>query len=68
MNADGSPGIDVDGQLGLHIPRVTQIGTVALVGGLLFVVIGATLIVVGLRTKSPSLPVESPSPYVAVGL
>jgi hypothetical protein len=68
MNADGSPGIDVEGKFGLHIPRVTDIGIGVLAGGLLLVAIGATLIIVGLRTKSPALPVEAASPYVAVRL
>ena len=68
MNADGSPGIDVEGTFGLHVPRVADIGIGVLVGGLLMVAAGATLIIVGLRTTSPSLPVEAASPYVAVRL
>ena len=66
MNADGSPGIDVDGQFGLHVPRVTDIGIAVLGGGLLLLVVGAALIIVGLRTTSPSIPVDTASPYVAV--
>ena len=35
MNADGSPGIQVEGEFGLHVPRVVDIGAGLLAGGLL---------------------------------
>ena len=68
MNADGSPGIQVEGEFGLHVPRVVDIGAGLLAGGLLLLPIGVALVVVGLRARPPVVPVETTSPYVAVRL
>ena len=68
MNADGSPGIQVEGDFGLHVPRVVDIGAGLLAGGLVLVPVGVALVVVGLRTRPPVVPVETTSQYVAVRL
>ena len=66
MNADGSPGIEVDGQFGLHVPRLTAIATTALAGGLFLVVTGIVLVIAGARWKDSPAPHEPASPYVTV--
>ena len=66
MNADGSPGIAVDGEFGVHVPRLTAIATTALAGGLILVVSGIVLVVAGARSKDTPAPQEPASPYVAV--
>jgi hypothetical protein len=66
MNADGSPGISVDGAFGVHVPRLTAIATTALAGGLILVVSGIVLVVAGARSTDRPAPQESASPYVTV--
>jgi hypothetical protein len=68
MNADGSPGIDVDGRFGLHVPRLTTIGWTLLGGGLGVLLIGVTVLILGLRTRTPSAPAEATAQYVTVSI
>lgn len=51
MNADGSPGVNVDGGLSVRVPHLSAIGASLLAGGLFVVFIGMALLVIGLRTK-----------------
>ncbi|HEX7187085.1 MAG TPA: hypothetical protein VF423_02580 [Actinomycetes bacterium] len=66
MNADGSAGIEADGQFGLHIPVVAAIGAVGLAGGLGATVIGAILLVLGLRTAGPAQPADESARHETV--
>ena len=66
MNADGSPGIEVDGRFGLHVPRLTAIARTALAGGLILVVTGIVLVIAGARSTDTPAPQQPASPYVAV--
>jgi hypothetical protein len=68
MNVDGSAGIDVDGRFGLHVPRLTAIGRTLLGGGLGVLLIGVTLLVLGLRTRATSTPLETTPQYVSVNV
>jgi hypothetical protein len=68
MNADGSAGIDVDGRIGLHVPRLTAIGRGLLGGGLGVLLIGVTVLVLGLRSRATSTPVETTPQYVTASL
>jgi hypothetical protein len=69
MNADASPGVDVDGTFAVVLPAAAGIGTTVLVTGLVIGVIGIALLVVGLRrpgrptpaAPSPRGPAEAPS-------
>ena len=69
MNADASPGVDVDGSFTVVLPAAAGVGTIALVTGLAFGVIGIALLVVGLRqpgrptpaVRSPRAPGQAPS-------
>jgi len=49
MNADGSPGINADGDVGVTIPHVPAMAWSLLGGGLLLLAGGATAIVLGAR-------------------
>ena len=66
MNADGSPGIDVEGEVGVHVPRLTAVASTALAGGLILVVTGIVLVIAGARSKDTPAPQAPASPYVAV--
>ena len=68
MNADGSPGIDVDGRFGLHVPGLTAIGRTLLGGGLGVMLIGVTVLVLGLRTRTPAAPIDAAPQYVTVSI
>jgi hypothetical protein len=58
MNADGSPGVELDGRLGVRIPHLYDIGITLLTGGLLVILAGASLLIVGLLSpRHPSTPV-----------
>jgi hypothetical protein len=62
MNADGSPGIDVDAQFGLHVRWLTLVGWSVLAGGLGVLLIGVTVLVLGLRTRAlPAAAEPAPS-------
>jgi hypothetical protein len=47
MNANGSAGVSVDAAVGADTPWVFRIGLASLIGGLLGLLLGATLLVVG---------------------
>jgi hypothetical protein len=69
MNADGSPGVDVDGTVAAHVPLLLGAGATAAAGGLGLVALGVGLTVAGARTRpEPQQPtatvVESPYTYV----
>jgi hypothetical protein len=66
MNADGSPGIQLDGEVGVHVPRLTAVASTALAVGLGLVVTGIVLVIAGARSKDTPAPQEPASPYVAV--
>lgn len=68
MNADGSPGIDVDGEFGLHVPRVIDIAAAIVAAGVLLIAVGAVLVVTGLRTRPVAVPAEATSSHVAAPL
>ena len=51
MNADGSPGVDVDGSLSLRVPLLGTLAKAGLAGGGALVVIGVPLLIAGLRRK-----------------
>jgi hypothetical protein len=68
MNADGTPGIHADGKFGLHVPWLAPIAFTALGGGAAVLLAGLTILVLGLRNEPEPAPVDSPSPYVTVGL
>ena len=51
MNADGSPGVDVDGSLSLRVPLLGTLAKTGLAGGGALVVIGVPLLIAGLRRK-----------------
>lgn len=55
MNADGSPGVDVDLSLGAHIPHLTWVAIGGAIGGGLLVAAAVGLIILGVRLK-PRLP------------
>ena len=65
MNADGSPGLHAEGDFGVHVPRVAGVGIAVLVGGLLLMGTGASLVVVGLRSRAPDLRDTLQPPHVA---
>ncbi len=61
MNADGSAGVKADLSVGAELPFVVALGWILLSAGLLLVVIGATVIIVGVagstgRGSAPQLP------------
>ncbi|MGZ4608905.1 MAG: hypothetical protein ACXV2H_01455 [Actinomycetes bacterium] len=57
MNADGSAGVDADGQVALHVPHLFTIGVGLLIAGLAGVAAGIALLVAGLRArKAPRTP------------
>jgi hypothetical protein len=61
MNADASPGVDVDASFAVVLPPAAAIGTTALVSGLVLGAIGIALLVVGLlRPGRPAPAVGSP--------
>lgn len=60
MNADGSPGVNVDGRLSARVPNLSAIGVSVLAGGVLVFSLGIALLVIGLRNKNES--------YVGVGV
>jgi hypothetical protein len=68
MNADGTPGIHADGKFGLHVPWLAPVAFTALGGGAAVLLAGITILVLGLRNEPEPTPVDSPSPYVTVGL
>jgi len=47
MNADGSPDVDVDMQLGARIPFLQYIGNMLLAGGFISLVVGGLIIYIG---------------------
>jgi hypothetical protein len=68
MNADGSPGLQVEARVGAEFPALTPIGWGVLIGGLLLTAVAVVLLVVGIRTPPdrrpplPSAPGVVPSP------
>jgi hypothetical protein len=54
MNADGSPGVVADVEVGIHSGAITPIAVVMLVVGGLTVIAGTVLIVVGARGRRPA--------------
>jgi hypothetical protein len=63
MNADGSPGVDLYGNVRVRIPHLFDIGITALAGGLLVVLASGALLVLGLRTpRRPPAPTFVPLP------
>ena len=60
MNADGSPGVDVDGSLALRVPILGTLAVTALAGGGALVVIGVPLLVAGLR-RQENTPTATPT-------
>ncbi len=61
MNADASPGVDVDASFALVLPAASGIGTTVLVTGLVFGAIGIAMLVVGLRRpERPAPAIRSP--------
>ena len=51
MNADGSPGVDVDGSVSLRVPLLGTLAKTGLAAGGTLVVIGVPLLIAGLRRK-----------------
>jgi hypothetical protein len=62
MNADATPGIDVDGTFGVVIPRAFALSMVVLVIGLALGVLGFVLLLVGLLQRPRSAPPAPPVP------
>jgi hypothetical protein len=63
MNANGSPGVDVQSQFGIKIGGVGGIGVGVLIFGLILAVLGIVLIVLGIRSRpTPAAPVGGPVP------
>ncbi len=61
MNADATPGIDVDGTFGVVIPRAFALSMVVLVIGLVLGALGVVLLLVGLLQRPrPAPPVQAP--------
>ena len=60
MNADGSPGVRADVKAGAKVPYLTAAGWTAIGGGLLFLVLGSTLIVIAVRRRPepPAAPTD----------
>jgi hypothetical protein len=59
MNADASPGVNVDGQFTLAIPHLFAIGMGLLIAGIIGLLAGVVLLIVGIRMTSrrqPSVP------------
>ena len=56
MNADATPGIDVDGTFGVVIPRAFALSMVVLVIGLVLGALGVVLLLVGLLQRPRSAP------------
>jgi len=56
MNADARPGVQADGRFTLAIPHLFGIGLGILIGGLILCLIGALLLVLGVRTRSRPAP------------
>ena len=54
MNADGSPGVDVDGSLSVKVPVLGVLAVSSLAGGGLLLVVGGSLLVAGLRRNEPT--------------
>ena len=68
MNVDGSPGIDVDGRFGLHVPRLTAVGRTLLGSGLGVLLIGVAVLILGLRSRTPLAPIDATPQYVAASV
>jgi hypothetical protein len=66
MNVDGSAGIDIDARFGLHVPRLTAIGWILLGGGFGVLLLGVTVLILGLRSRTPSAPVQTTPEHVTV--
>jgi hypothetical protein len=66
MNADASPGIDVDGTFGVVIPRAFALSMTVLVIGLAFGVLGVALLLVGLLQRGRPAPPVPAQPQPAV--
>jgi hypothetical protein len=60
MNADASPGIDVDGTFGVVIPRAFALSMTVLVIGLVLGVLGLALLLVGLLMRPRPTPPVPP--------
>lgn len=58
MNADASPGVDVDASVGVETGLLLPVGVVLLVGAALSAALAAVLIVVGLRRPAGPAPGE----------
>jgi flagellar basal body-associated protein FliL len=61
MNADGAAGVTADSQFGVKVPVITTIAWVMLIGGVLFLAGGITLIVVGSRKRTATTPQQPPA-------
>ena len=61
MNADGTAAVSFNSQIGLTIPHIFAIGTGVLIGGLVLMLLGAFLLVLGIRAK-PRRP-DAGSPH-----
>ena len=61
MNADGSPGVGVDGNLSMRVPVLGAVTVGSLVGGGLLIVIGVPLLVAGLRRTEPTPAATTPA-------
>ena len=51
MNADGATTVSLNTQLGLTIPHMFAIGTGLLIGGIVLILLGALLLVLGIRSQ-----------------
>jgi hypothetical protein len=68
MNADGSPGIRVDGEVGLRAAWLTPVVWSVLGGGLAVLLLGLTLLLLGLRSVTRPDRVAAAPSYQTVGL
>jgi hypothetical protein len=53
MNADGSRGVDADGDVGLTLPHVSRVAWLLVGGGALLLLGGVAAIVIALRSRGP---------------
>jgi hypothetical protein len=68
MNADGSPGVDVDGSVTVHIPYLLGVAAGALAAGVGLTGLGVAMTVVGVRSaaRAPAPPARAaPAPPYA---
>ena len=66
MNADGSAGVDADVSTGANVPFLDEIAWTAVGSGGFVLVIGAALLVLGIRRPSnPSGPAPVAAPAAA---